>query len=85
MSNLFEPEQILDRFRNFLNTTNTEYGSITLSMNEIKERLKNNLHIITTINPNSYVYNKIFIDYPMISRKSFIMFIKEYEEKGYRG
>ena len=25
MSNLFEPEQILDRFRNFLNTTNTEY------------------------------------------------------------
>ena len=80
MSNLFEPEQILDRFRNFLNTTNTEYGSITLSMNEIKERLKNNLHIITTINPNSFIYNKLFINYPIISRKSNIIYINEYDD-----
>ena len=81
ISNLFEPDQIMNKFESFMNTNNTEYGSITLTKAEIKERLQKNLHIITTISASSYVYNKLFIDYPMINRNSNIIFIKEYEEE----
>ena len=81
ISNLFEPEQIMNRFRSFMNINNTEYASISLTQTEIKERLQNNLHIIITINPNSPIYNKLFINYPMISRKSDILFIKNYDEE----
>ena len=81
ISNLFEPEQIMNKFGTFMNINNTEYSSITLTSAEIKERLQNNLHIITAINPNSYIYNNLFINHPMITRKSNIIFIKEYEEE----
>ena len=80
ISNLFEPEQIINKFGAFMNTNNTEYGSITLTLDEIKDRLQKNLHIITTISPHSYIYNKLFFDYPMISRKSNIIFIKDFNE-----
>ena len=80
ISHLFEPEQTMNRFGAFMNINNTEYASITLTQAEIKERLQNNLHIITLINPNSFVYNKLFIDYPMITRKSNILFIKDYND-----
>ena len=81
ISNLFEPEQMMNIFKSFMNTNNTEYASITLTQSEIKKRLKNNLHIITTVNPNNVIYNKLFINYPMIVRKSNIIFIKNYEEQ----
>ena len=59
---------------------NTEYAGINITLEEIHERLKKNLNIIITINPNNFIYNKIFLNYPLITAKSDIIYIDEYNK-----
>ena len=80
ISNLLDINQILIKFTSFLNVANTEYASISLSLEEISERIQKNLHIIITTNPSSYTYNKLFLNYPIITAKSDIIYINEYNE-----
>ena len=80
ISNLLDVNQILNRFTSFLNVANTEYASVNLTLEELRERLQKNLHIIITTNPNNYTYNKLFLNYPKITAKSDIIYINEYSE-----
>ena len=80
ISNLLDINQIINRFTTFLNVANTEYASVNLTLDEIKERLQKNLHIIITTQPNNFTYNRLFLNYPIITAKSDIIYIKEYTE-----
>ena len=80
ISNLFDINQILNKFTQFLNVANTEYASVNLTFDELKDRLQKNIHIIITINPYDYTYNKLFLNYPSIIAKSDIIYINEFDE-----
>ena len=48
--------------------------------NEIKEKIKSNIHIILSVNNEKEIFRKLFLDYSSIVNDCYFIYIKEYTE-----
>ena len=73
---LHDPNAIINKYEYIIGKENKDKNALK----QISERLKKNLHIVISIINNSFIYRKLFIDYPLIVNNSNILYLNEYTE-----
>ena len=84
ISSLTEPDIIIEKFSSFLdikNDKNNYYNkNENLSEEDIKLRIKNNLHIILSIDYFNYTYQTLFLNYQNIVKKCNTLFVHSFND-----
>ena len=84
ISSLLDPDIILEKFKSFKKVKSDKDNFYNLdenlSIKEMKSRIKNNLQIIISINYDDTTYRTLFLNYPNIVNKFYILFVKNYDD-----
>ena len=87
ISALIEPDIVIEKYSSFfdiLRDKNNYYNKEeNLSKEDIKLRIKNNLHIILSVDYINYTYRTLFLNYPNIVKKCNTLFVHSYDDNSF--
>ena len=85
ISSLLDPNIILEKYKGFqkVKSDKEHFYNLdqNLSVNEMKSRIKRNLHIILSIGYDNYTYRALFINYTNIASNFYTIFINNHTDE----